>query len=201
MDNPGSPPPLLFICFQTPDPLNFFPISSCIWSDPHLHPPPLSLPDPSLPLLLGTIFFSLLSRTVTSTLWCDLLSSWVSCGHGYSELLFWLISTYQWLHTYVCSFVNGSPHSGWDFQVSSTCLWISWSHLAKPTEEEMAKLTANYILKLLLNFHVLNHLKHESFYSISTNMMSIPISYQIKKTHEFFLYKSVNYCKTHQWDE
>ena len=47
---------------------------------PLFPPPPLSFSNLSLPQHPEIIFLPLLSRTVESTLWCGLLSSWVSYG-------------------------------------------------------------------------------------------------------------------------
>jgi hypothetical protein len=58
------------------------------------------------------------------------------------SVLFWLITTYQWVPCvvfclFVCLvffvlfcflfFVTGLPHSGWYSQVTFICLWISWA--------------------------------------------------------------------------
>jgi hypothetical protein len=66
-------PPLLLSSFQIPGPLLL------LHHLPFVNQLPLS-PHSSLPLLPEIIFSSILTITVTSRLWCDLLSTWISYG-------------------------------------------------------------------------------------------------------------------------
>ena len=72
-----------------------------------------SLPPRSLsPSAFQRLFFPLLSRTVTSTLWCDLVSSWILYGLSCMGILNFILANIHLVSTYhVCSFATGLPHS------------------------------------------------------------------------------------------
>jgi hypothetical protein len=75
------------------------------------------------------ILFPFLSRTEASTLWSSFFLSFITSVSYIVGIAHLLPNIYLSVKTYyVCSFVNGLPHSRWYFLVPSICLWISWSH-------------------------------------------------------------------------
>ena len=97
-------------------------------------PPPthLSLLDPFLFYFPEIIIFPLLSVTLPSTLWCELLSCCVSYNLQVVLWVFWasfLVNIHLSVNThYVCYFMSELPHSQWYFIVPSISPRISWIH-------------------------------------------------------------------------
>lgn len=82
------PQPLLHTFFQIPGTLYFSPISSHIWTGPAFYPPP-QIP-PFLYFTESIILLPLLSRTVASILWWDLLPFGVSHDLRVVSWIFWV---------------------------------------------------------------------------------------------------------------